>query len=224
MLKKTITYTDFNGNQRTEDFYFNLSKAELAEWELRENLQGGLSGLVERVSGSNDGRLIMDTFRDLIKKTYGVKSEDGRSFRKSDELSEGFLGSEAYSELFMGMISNPGEAAAFVNGIMPADLQVEAGLLQQRNVPQDRLQKKTVERELPTAVEGVQQQNTGAVDEVLSRQPFESQQLNEEQLAEYHAWVASKKNTDDQQLYEKQLAEHNALVKSRENRDDQPHH
>lgn len=122
MLKKTISYTDFNDNERTEEFYFNLSKAEIAEWELRENLSGGLHAVLERVVASNDGRKIMDAFREIISKAYGVKSDDGRSFQKSPEISSGFLGSEAYSVLFMELISDPDAAAKFINAIVPKDL------------------------------------------------------------------------------------------------------
>lgn len=142
MLKKTITYTDFNNNVRTEDFYFNLSKAEITEWELRENLSGGLQAILTNVIKSNDGRQIMDAFRQILIKSYGIKSADGRSFVKSEEISAGFLGSEAYSVLFMELLQDPNAASRFVNGIVPADLADEAAKAEQtRPQPQDRLPK-----------------------------------------------------------------------------------
>lgn len=122
MLTEKITYTDHNDNQRTELFYFNLSKAEVIEWEMRVMDQGGLVKLLEEVEEAKDGRKIMDFFRDLIEKSYGVKSEDGRTFQKSKEISQAFMGSEAYSELFMSLIYNPEKAAAFSAEILPKDL------------------------------------------------------------------------------------------------------
>lgn len=145
MLKRVITYTDFNGNQRTEPFYFNLSKAELAEWQLREQFSGGLEEHLSTIISSNDGGKIMDTFRMIISKAYGIKSEDGRTFAKSASISEGFLGSEAYSVLFMELIGDPQAAANFINAIVPQDLSEGAGLRDRmqsgRPQPQDHRQK-----------------------------------------------------------------------------------
>jgi hypothetical protein len=125
MIKKTVTYDDFNGNTRTEDFFFNLSPAEIVEWEMRENLNGGLPELLERVAKSNDGNFIMDTFRLLISKSYGVKSQDGRSFNKSVEIANGFMGTDAYSQIFMELVTDAGVAAEFVRGIVPPPQLVE---------------------------------------------------------------------------------------------------
>lgn len=147
MLKKTVTYQDYNGNTRTEDFFFNLSKAEIVEMELRENLKG----VLERVIASNDGAQIMDTFRMIIAKSYGIKSPDGRSFLKSEEISSGFLGSEAYSQIFLELVMNPNAAAAFINAIVPADLgSVTNAQPQGRPAPQDHLPAQPVTRNVPT--------------------------------------------------------------------------
>lgn len=147
MLKKTITYKDFNGNARTEDFYFNLTTAELAEWELRENLTGGLVKTLNDVISSNDGRRIMDAFRKIIAKSYGIKSEDGRSFVKSEDISSGFLGSEAYSVLFMSLLQDPNAAATFVSSIVPQDLEQQAQAVASapRPQPQDHRPKQVSE-------------------------------------------------------------------------------
>lgn len=117
MLKKTITYTDYDGNQRTEDFYFNLSKAEITEMELSTSV--GFERLMERLVKDMDGKRIMETFKDIILRSYGEKSLDGKRFVKSKELSEAFSQTEAYSELFMELVLDPKAAAAFINGIIP---------------------------------------------------------------------------------------------------------
>ena len=121
MLKKTVTYVDYNGIERTEDFYFNLSKAEITEMEL--SVEGGLSKMLEDVVNSKDNKQILSVFKEIILKAYGEKSVDGRRFVKSKELSEEFAQTEAYSELFIELALDEKAAADFINGIMPANLQ-----------------------------------------------------------------------------------------------------
>lgn len=120
MLKKTVTYEDYNGVERTEDFYFNLSKAEVTEMELSVN--GGFSAMVQEIVKSNNGARIMELFKEIVLKSYGEKSEDGKRFIKSKELSEAFSQTEAYSEIFMELATDDKAAADFINGIMPANL------------------------------------------------------------------------------------------------------
>lgn len=120
MLKKTVTYTDYNGVERTEDFYFNLSKAEVAEMEL--SVDGGLSQMLENIVKSKDNKQIISMFKDIVLKSYGEKSMDGKRFVKSDELREAFSQTEAYSEIFIELALNEQAAAEFVNGILPANL------------------------------------------------------------------------------------------------------
>ena len=117
MLKKTMTYTDFNGEERTEDFYFHLSKAELAEMEL--GTEGGMGELLKRIVAAKDVRQVIEKFKEFIMKSYGVKSPDGRRFIKSEELFKEFSETEAYSDLFMELASDGAKAAEFVNGIIP---------------------------------------------------------------------------------------------------------
>lgn len=123
MLKKTITYQDYNGNEITEDFYFNLSKAEVTEMELSRT--GGLSNYIERIVAAKDVPAIINEFKYLILKSYGVKSEDGKRFIKSEELSQAFAQTEAYTELFVELVSDAEAAANFVNGIIPSPKGVE---------------------------------------------------------------------------------------------------
>lgn len=120
MLKKTVTYTDYNGVERTEDFYFNLSKAEVAEMEL--SVDGGLSQMLENIVKSKDNKQIISIFKNIVLKSYGEKSMDGKRFIKSDEIREAFAQTEAYSEIFMELALNEQAAAEFVNGILPANL------------------------------------------------------------------------------------------------------
>ena len=120
MIKKTVTYVDYNGVERTEDFYFNLSKAEVAEMEL--SVQGGFSKMLEEIVASKDNVQIVNLFKQMVLKSYGEKSPDGRRFIKSDEIAQAFAQTEAYSEIFMELALDEKKAADFVNGIMPANL------------------------------------------------------------------------------------------------------
>lgn len=117
MLAKTITYTDYNGNERTEEFYFNLSQAEVAEMEL--SITGGLTTMINRVIAAQDNPTIMKIFKDLIVKSYGVKSLDGKKFVKNEEIANDFLQTEAYSILFMELCTDAKKAAAFFEAVLP---------------------------------------------------------------------------------------------------------
>lgn len=117
MLKKTITYTDYNGIERTEDFYFNLTKAELMEMEI--GTTGGMADMIKRIVDAKDAPAIIKIFKELVLKAYGEKSADGKRFVKSEEISNGFAQTEAYSQLFMELATDADAAAAFVNGIIP---------------------------------------------------------------------------------------------------------
>lgn len=117
MLKKTITYKDYNDVERTEDFYFNLSKAEVVEMEM--STTGGLTEMIKNVIAAQDTPSIIRIFKDLILKAYGEKSPDGKRFIKSEEISNAFSQTEAYSKLFMELATNANSASDFVNGIIP---------------------------------------------------------------------------------------------------------
>lgn len=121
MIKKTITYIDYNDNERTEDFYFNLSKAELTEMELAET--GGLVNLINRIIAEQDNKAIIEMFKDLVIKSHGVKSADGRKFVKNEHTREDFTQTEAYSEIFMELATDADAAAVFVKGILPKEPQ-----------------------------------------------------------------------------------------------------
>lgn len=129
MLKKPIKYIDYDGNERNEDFYFNLSKAELMEMEL--SAAGGLEQTIKTIVSTQDGPKIIEMFKTIILKAYGEKSLDGKYFTKKDPvtgrpLSEKFEQTEAYSELYMELATDADAAAAFINGIVPKQLAEEA--------------------------------------------------------------------------------------------------
>lgn len=123
MLKKTITYTDYNGLERTEDFYFNLTKAELVKMEL--GTAGGLGEAMQKIANGMDAPKIVQFFEDFVLTAYGEKSDDGRRFIKNDEVRENFKCTEAYSILFMELSHDADKAAEFLNGIIPKDLADE---------------------------------------------------------------------------------------------------
>lgn len=120
MLKKTHTYTDYNGTERTEDFYFNLSEAEIMEMEM--GTTGGLAEMIKKIVATQDVPAIVKVFKDLVLKSYGEKSADGKRFIKSEEIATAFSQTEAYSDIFMELATNADKAAEFVNGIVPAKM------------------------------------------------------------------------------------------------------
>lgn len=120
MVSKQIKYVDFNNNEVTETIYFNLTKAEIAEMELKTD--GGYAAKLNKVVETKDPVAIIDTFKELLLDSYGVKSEDGRRFIKSPQLREEFSQSEAYSEVFYSLISDETAMMEFVTGIFPANL------------------------------------------------------------------------------------------------------
>ena len=123
MLKKTVTYEDYDGNTRTEDLYFFISKSELTEMEL--STPGGFTKKLESITQAQNGAEIMKVFKEIILKAYGEKAPDGRGFikkRNGVSLAEEFEQTAAYDALFTELILDPDKAAAFVNGIMPKDL------------------------------------------------------------------------------------------------------
>jgi hypothetical protein len=131
MLKKPITYTDFNGDQQTDDFYFHLSKSDLAKLEI--TTPGGMQAFLQKIIDDQDGANIIETFQMFISMSYGIRSEDGKQFNKSRELSDAFMSSAAYDELFMELVTNAHSGVEFVQGIIPSDL---ARKVQDINLPE----------------------------------------------------------------------------------------
>ena len=131
MLKKTINYTDYNGNERTEDFYFNLTEAEILEMEMSQT--GGLAESIQRIVQAQDIPAIIKVFKDLVLRAYGVKSPDGKRFIKNDSLREDFEQTEAYSKLFMELYKNPYKASELINKIVPVHISEKVNAIQDQN-------------------------------------------------------------------------------------------
>lgn len=124
MYKKVIKYTDYNGIEREEPFYFNLNKAELVKWE--GSTVGGMRAMYDKIIAAQDREALISLFETIIQRAYGEKSADGKRFMKSPEILANFTSTEAYSNLFMELASNDESATAFMEGIMPSDLLAEA--------------------------------------------------------------------------------------------------
>ncbi len=122
MLKKTITFTDYDGNERKEDFYFNLSSAEIMTWEY--GVTGGMTKVIEQMVNTQDTGRIMAMFKEIVMMAYGEKSTDGKRFIKTGpdgrRLAEQFIETEAYSVLFLELLSDPQKFADFIAAIIPA--------------------------------------------------------------------------------------------------------
>lgn len=120
MYKKKITYTDYNGQERTEDFYFNLSRSELIM--LESTTPGGYAAMLQRIIDSKDQRQLMNEFTNLIKMSYGVKSDDGKHFIKNDEVVNEFLNSAAFDQMFLEFFTEENAASDFANGVLPSSM------------------------------------------------------------------------------------------------------
>lgn len=121
MLKKTMTYEDYNGQTVTEDFYFSISKAELIELEIKSG-EGGYSGLLKKIIASQDNVAMLGTFKDIIAMSVGRRSDDGKRFIKSDEIMMDFQQSPAYDQLLLSFYTDENAAVEFVTGIVPGDM------------------------------------------------------------------------------------------------------
>jgi hypothetical protein len=123
MLKRDITYEDFNGETVTETFYFNLTKTEIIELEV--GYKQGLEETIKAIIKAQDNKSLIGEFKKIVLMAYGIKSEDGRRFIKSDQLREEFAQSAAYDALFMDLATNEDSAANFIMGIIPRDLNID---------------------------------------------------------------------------------------------------
>lgn len=123
MLKKTISYTDFNGDPAEEDYFFHLSKAELVELEMSQ--EGGMSEWMQKIIVAQDNKSLIAEFKNIILSSYGQRSPDGRRFIKSQDLRNEFESTEAYSTLFMGLVTDTDSAVEFINGVIPQDMAQE---------------------------------------------------------------------------------------------------
>lgn len=126
MYKKTLTYTDYNGESRTEDFYFNLNKAEIIDMQL--SINGGFDAYIKKITSEQDTSKLIKLFKDLILRSYGEKSLDGKRFIKDMEKTVEFTQTEAFSELYVKLATDTNEAVAFIKGIFPSSPEFDAKL------------------------------------------------------------------------------------------------
>lgn len=132
MYKITETYTDYDDNQRTEDFYFNYSEAELSD--LQFSVSGGLAGMIDKIIKTNDMPKLVELFRELIQNAYGEKSNDGRRFMKSPELTKEFTETVAYSQIYMRLATDSKAAQEFINKVVPKSMKDKMQQANQQNV------------------------------------------------------------------------------------------
>lgn len=135
MLKRTISYTNFDGDAKSKTFYFNLTKTELIELDMHAD--GGLAASMQRIVDSKEGATLITEFQRIILLSYGERSEDGDRFTKSDDISEAFSQTAAFDALFMELATDETKAADFIMGIMPPELmsQMQTEINQARPVP-----------------------------------------------------------------------------------------
>ena len=133
MYKIREKYEDYDGNERVEEFYFNLTKAEITDMEL--TTEGGMSAMLDRIIAAKDTSKLIAVFKDLILKSYGQKSPDGRRFIKSDELTKEFTETPAYSQIYLRLATDDKAATEFVNNVIPKDLQKEVKAAQGNVIP-----------------------------------------------------------------------------------------
>lgn len=147
MIAKTIKYKDYNGVEREDKFFFNLTQAEITEMEL--SVDGGLADMIKNIVQAQNQKEIIKIFKKLILKAYGEKTADGKRFRKTDDngnaLSVAFSETEAYSKLFMELATDDEKAAEFVNGIMPSDIDTKALKAEVEKQKKELEQSKTTE-------------------------------------------------------------------------------
>jgi len=140
MIKETIKYEDYNGQEQSEDFYFNLTKLEMMEMEIdHDGGKGGLKDYIDKLTKTTAGSEAYHLFKDIILASCGQKSDDGRRFIKNDEIRTDFEQSPAMAELIFSIIQDGEKAARFVRGILPAKMVEEA----EAEAARDRAEGKT---------------------------------------------------------------------------------
>lgn len=127
MLKKTITYTDWNGEERTEDFYFNLTRVEIYELEYDVEPGTSLTEVLDTLVKSKDYGRLIGTIKKVILTAYGEKSADGKRFMKGEDIRRSFEENPAFDELYMSLITDPKKIAEFIVGIMPSSVRDNLG-------------------------------------------------------------------------------------------------
>ena len=131
MLKKTVTYTDYNGVERTEAFYFHYNEAEILDMEM--STEGGFAERIQKIIDAKDQVSLMQVIKKFVIDAYGVKSEDGKRFIKNDAVRTEFLESPAYSQIWMELVMDDEIAADFINNVIPSGMKEKLeGLIKAR--------------------------------------------------------------------------------------------
>lgn len=120
MIKKTVTYKDLNGNDRTESFYFHFYESEILEMEM--SVEGGFAERIQRIIDAKDQPSLIREIKKFVLNAYGVKSDDGKRFIKNDDVKDAFVQSPAYSKIFMELVMDDKVASEFVKGVVPAEM------------------------------------------------------------------------------------------------------
>jgi hypothetical protein len=131
MIKKTVTYNDLNGNERTETFYFHFYESEILEMEM--SVDGGFAERIQRIIDAKDQPSLIRVIKKFVLDAYGVKSDDGKQFIKNDAVRAAFVQCPAYSKIFMELVLDDTAAADFVKGVVPAELTSRVEALPARN-------------------------------------------------------------------------------------------
>lgn len=122
MYQKAITYEDYNGVKKTKNFYFNLTRSEIAKMHLMTD--SGLDQMIKKMIESGSNKEIFTYFDNFVLSCYGEKSADGEEFIKNEEIREKFRNHPAYDVLFMEFIEGGDKAMSdFINAVIPRDMQ-----------------------------------------------------------------------------------------------------
>lgn len=121
MLKKEVNYTDFDGNEVKDVLWFHLNEIEIKEMD--KDISGGLIKYMEKIIDTDNADALIDIFKDLMIRSYGIKTPDGKHFYKNDEIKNDFIHSAVFPKLYMEFITNTNAAVDFINGIVPADIR-----------------------------------------------------------------------------------------------------
>ena len=204
MLLKTITFLDLDGNSLTEDFWFHLNKAEVTEMELEQ--EGGLTAHLTHIVESNNASAIIGTFKDIITRSHVLRNEDGKGFDKSPEISRRFLQSDAYSELFMELVTDADASADFIKGIVPTNMVAKGAVASKQPEPLSLVQDGmlTTVATLPKPLSGVATVMSEPTDSGIAKVMSEptSKELMEMTREEL---VEAMKAKNDQQRHDEQL-------------------
>lgn len=132
MIKKTVTYKDFNDEEQTDELLFHMSKADLIQLQMEEG-GDGFGEYIQQITDAEDSAEVWRIFKKILKMSFGKKSPDGKRFIKTDEQWDEFTSSEAYSTLVMDLMSDPNAMAEFITKLVPQDLDADVAKITATN-------------------------------------------------------------------------------------------